>query len=204
MYRNLLKAEKFGMAPLVADPVNLFDAAPVGDGAAAVIITASDRAKGMVEKPVQIAGSAIATDAFALHDRKNILKLEAVEKSTKRALAQAGIDIDDIDLFELHDGYTIMSTLALEAMGLAEFGAGYKLANEENIGRQGKTPISTFGGLKARGNPAGATGVYQVVEVASQLRGTAGDNQVSGAKVGLAQNIGGTGGTAVTHVLRVS
>lgn len=202
MYRNLLKAEKFGMAPLVADPVNLFDAAPIGDGAAAVIITASDRARGMVEKPIQIAGSAIATDAFALHDRKNILKLEAVEKSTKRALAQAGLNINDVNLFEIHDGFTIMSALALEAMGLADFGEGYKLANEENIGRNGKTPISTFGGLKARGNPAGATGVYQIVEVASQLRGTAGDNQVAGAKVGLAQNIGGTGGTAVTHILR--
>lgn len=201
MYRNLLKAEKFGMAPLVADPVNLFDASPVGDGAAAVIITSSERAKGMVPNSVEIAGSAIATDAFALHDRKNILRLEAVEKSTQRALAQAGMSIDDMNLIELHDGFTIMSALALEAMGLAAAGEGVKFAHEEMIGRNGTMPISTFGGLKARGNPAGATGVYQIVEVATQLRGEAGDNQVTNAQVGLAQNIGGTGGTAVTHIL---
>ena len=203
MYRNLLKAEKFGMAPLVADPVNLFDAAPVGDGAAAVIITSSDRAKGMVQKPVTIAGSAIATDAFALHDRKNILRLEAVEKSTQRALAQTGLSISDMSLIELHDGFTIMSALAIEAMGLAAAGEGVKFATEETIGRNGTMPISTFGGLKARGNPTGATGVYQIVEVAAQLRGEAGDNQVPNATVGLAQNIGGTGGTAVTHILKV-
>lgn len=203
MYRNRLKAEKFGAAPLVADPVNLFDAAPVGDGAAAVVITASDRAQGMAKRPVEIAGSAIATDAFALDDRENILKLAAVERSGRRALAQAGIDIGAVDLFEIHDGFTIMSALTLEALGLAQPGEGVKLAHAEAIGRQGTTPMSTFGGLKARGNPAGATGVYQIVEVAMQLRGEAGENQIAGAKVGLAQNIGGTGGTAVTHILRV-
>lgn len=203
MYRNLLKAEKFGMAPLVADPVNLFDAAPVGDGAAAVIITSSDRAADMVSKPIRIAGSAIATDAFALHDRENILHLAAVEKSTKLALERAGMSINDMNVMELHDGYTIMSALSLEAMGLAAAGEGVQFAKEETIGRNGTMPISTFGGLKARGNPAGATGVYQIVEVAAQLRGEAGDNQVEGAKVGLAQNIGGTGGTAVTHILRI-
>lgn len=203
MYRNLLKAEKFGMAPLVSDPVNLFDAAPVGDGAAAIIITSAERAAAFRNRPVHIAGSAIATDAFALHDRKDILRLEAVEKSTQRALAQAGLNINDVNLFEIHDGFTIMSALSLEAMGLAEAGEGVKLAHEGAIGRQGTTPISTFGGLKARGNPAGATGVYQIVEVATQLRGEAGDNQIAEAKVGLTQNIGGTGGTAVTHILRL-
>jgi len=202
MFRNRLKAEKFAKAPLVADPVSLFDAAPVGDGAAAVLITSGERAMDMVPQPVQIVGSAVATDAFALHDRENPIWLNAVELSTQRALRGASLEIGDVNLFELHDSYTIMSTLALEAMGLAEAGKGWKLAADEHV-LDGRLPMSTFGGLKARGNPLGATGVYQIVEVAQQLRGTAGDNQVANASIGLAQNIGGTGGTAVTHILRI-
>ena len=202
MFRNRLKGEKFAKAPLVADPVSLFDASPVGDGAAAIVITAQDRAMDMVPQPVSVVGSAVATDAFALHDRANPLHLVAVSLSTQRALRQASLSIADVNLFELHDSYTIMSTLALEAMGLAQEGKGWQLAANEDV-LQGRLAMSTFGGLKARGNPLGATGVYQLVEVAHQLRGTAGDNQITEAKIGLAQNIGGTGGTAVTHLLRV-
>ncbi len=202
MFRNRFRAEKFTKAPLVADPVSLFDASPVGDGAAAVVITSQERAMDMVPQPVRVSGSAVATDAFALADRQNPLWLKAVELSSERALRQAGLAIEDVNLFELHDSYTIMSTLALEAMGLADPGRGWKLAAEENI-LDGRLPMSTFGGLKARGNPLGATGIYQIVEVAHQLRGSAGANQVADVKVGLAQNIGGTGGTAVTHVLQI-
>ena len=155
----------------------------------------------MSAQPIDIIGSAIATDGFAVHDRENILQLKAVELSTARALNRAGIELGEVDLFELHDSYTIMSTLALEGMGLAEPGTGWQLARDGELGRTGRVPISTFGGLKARGNPAGATGIYQIAEVAHQLRGTAGDCQVAGAKIGLAQNIGGTGGTVVTHLL---
>lgn len=201
MFRNRLKPESFGKAPAVAAPVNLFDAAPVGDGAAAVIVTTAERAGRMAAKPIEILGSAVATDGFALHDRENILHLAAAEKSGRQALARAGVTLDDIDLFELHDAYTIMTTLALEAMGLAEKGEGWKLAAGGQIGRDGRYPLSTFGGLKARGNPLGATGVYQVVEVALQLRGEAGDCQIPDARIGLAQNIGGSGGTVVTHIL---
>lgn len=203
MYRNRLKAERFGSAPQVASPVSLFDAAPVGDGAAAVIVTRRERAADMVPQPIRIAGSAIATDTISLHDRKNLLWLKAAEQSTQRAMAAAGVSHDDIDLFELHDSFTIMAALSLEAAGFAAAGQGWQLARDGEIGRNGRIPISTFGGLKARGNPIGATGVYQIVEVARQLRGKAGDNQVEGAKVGMAQNLGGIGGTAVTHILAV-
>lgn len=202
MFRNRLKAERFTAAPQVATPVSLFDAAPTGDGSAAVIVTSRERALDMVPQPIQIVGSAIATDTLALHDRKNMLWLSAAALSAQRAMGAANVTHDDVDLFELHDSFTVMAALSLEAVGFAEAGQGYRLAQENEIGRNGRIPISTFGGLKARGNPGGATGVYQVVEVVRQLRGEAGANQIEGATVGMAQNLGSSGGTAVTHVLR--
>jgi acetyl-CoA C-acetyltransferase len=202
MFRNRLKAERFASAPLVADPVNLFDMAPLADGSAAVIVTGSERAMDMVPKPVRIAGSALATDSVALHDRREPLWLQAAETSARRALAMAGVTPDDIDLFELHDSYTILAALSLEACGFAGRGQGWQLARDGAIGRDGRIPISTCGGLKARGNPIGATGLYQIVEVVRQLRGEADDCQVAGARIGMAQNLGGLGATAVTHVLR--
>jgi acetyl-CoA C-acetyltransferase len=158
----------------------------------------------MVPKPVRITGSSIRTDRLALHDRKNVVWLDAAARSAQIAMEQAGIGPDDVDVFELHDGYTILAALSLEACGFAEPGKGWQLARDGEIGRDGRIPISTFGGLKARGNPAGATGVYQIVEIAQQLRGEAGDNQVEGARIGMAQNLGGNGATAVTHVLKVA
>ncbi len=201
LFQNRIKAERFAAAPLVAEPVNLFDMAPAADGAAAVILTSSERAKDMVPKPVRVAGSALATDTVALHDRRDPLWLRAAATSAQRALAMAGISPDDVDVFELHDSFTILAALSLEACGYAPRGEGWKLAKEGALGRDGRIPISTFGGLKARGNPAGATGVYQLVEVAQQLRGEAGACQVDGATIGMAQNLGGMGATAVTHVL---
>ena len=202
MFQNRLKAERFTMAPPVAEPVSLFDAAPAGDGAAAVIITSSERAADMVPNPVEIAGSAMATDTIGLHDRRDLMVLAAAAKSAQKAMQAAGVTPEDIDLFELHDSFTVMAALSLEASGFAERGEGWKLARDGEIGRNGRIPISTMGGLKARGNPMGATGVYQVVEVAQQLRGQAGACQVPDARIGMAQNIGGSGATAVTHILR--
>jgi acetyl-CoA C-acetyltransferase len=117
-------------------------------------------------------------------------------------MAQAGIASTEVDLFELHDSYTILSALTLEATGFAECGKGWTLAQNSDIALTGLIPISTFGGLKSRGNPAGATGVYQAVEACLQLRGHAGANQVEDARIALIQNLGGIGSTAVTHVLR--
>lgn len=204
MYRNKLRAEKFASAPLVAEPVNLFDAAPVADGAAAVIVISPEYAAELgIRNGVQVAGSAVATAVFSLHDRDDVLWLEAAALSGQRALAQAGLAVGELSLLELHDSFTIMSTLALEALGVAERGRGWQLAQEGAIARGGRVPLSTFGGLKARGNPLGATGLYQVVEASLQLRGQAGANQVAEAQTALVQNIGGAGGTAVTHVLRL-
>ncbi|MGH2538168.1 MAG: thiolase C-terminal domain-containing protein, partial [Candidatus Promineifilaceae bacterium] len=202
MYRNRLRAEQFAASPPVAEPVSLFDMAPLGDGAAAVVVTRSERAGDLVPQPIRIAGSAVATDRLALHDRRQLLRLDAAERSARQALAEAGLTPAEVDFFELHDSYTILAALALEAAGFAAPGEGVRLAQAGAIGRDGRIPISTFGGLKARGNPVGATGVYQIVEAVLQLRGQAGDCQVADARVGLTQNLGGSGATAVTHVLR--
>ncbi|MDZ4763810.1 MAG: thiolase domain-containing protein [Chloroflexota bacterium] len=203
MFRNKIKPGGFARAPMVADPVSLFDGAPDGDGAAAVILTSAERAADLVPLPVRIAASAAATDTLALQDRADLLDLRAVRVSVERALAGAGIDRDAIDLFELHDAYTVLAALTLEAAGFAARGQGWTLARDNAIGLTGALPISTFGGLKARGNPMGATGIYQAVEAALQLRGAAGANQVPDARVALIQSLGGLGSTAIAHLLLV-
>lgn len=201
MYRNRLKPEGFVKAPVVSPPVSLFDAAPEGDGAAAVILTTTERGKDLIPRPIRIAASAVATDTLSVHDRANLLTLDAAKVSAERAYDQVGMAPKDIDVFELHDAYTVLAALSLEAAGFAVYGEGYKLAEDSAIGLKGSIPISTFGGLKARGHAGGATGLYQIVELVLQLRGEAGGNQVSDARVGMAQNLGGLGGTAVTHIL---
>lgn len=202
MFRNALKPEAFASAPMVAEPVNMFDTAPEGDGAAALVLTRADLLPaGFPHVPVRISASSLATDALAVHDRKDLLTLSAARISARRAYEQAGLGSDEMDLFELHDGYTVLAALSLEAAGFAERGHGWKLARNGQISLKGKIPISTFGGLKARGNPGGATGIYQAVEVTIQLRGQAGSNQVESARRGMIQCLGGSGATAVTHIM---
>jgi acetyl-CoA C-acetyltransferase len=194
MYRNQIRAGSFAKAPMVADPVNLFDSAPDGDGAAAIVIAKS-------ENGVHIAGSAGATDAYMLADREDMLLFRAVKHSVKKVLQQAQRELTDVDLFELHDAFTILSTITLESAGFAERGHGWKLAQDGTIARDGKMPISTFGGMKSRGNPAGAGGVYQAVEASLQLLGQADGNQIANAKTAMIQNIGGMANSVFTHLL---
>jgi acetyl-CoA C-acetyltransferase len=199
-----LTPEKYTQAQMVADPINLMDASAIGDGAAAVLIAPLESLSTQKRaNPILIAGSATATDTLAVHDRKDPLWLTAAEKSVKQAYAQAGLGPNDIDIFELHDAFSIMSALSLEACGFVERGQGPRLGLEEEILPGGRIPITTRGGLKARGHPVGATGVYQIVEVVEQLRGTATGTQVEGAKIGMAQNIGGSGATIFTHILKI-
>jgi acetyl-CoA C-acetyltransferase len=189
---------------LVIDPVRLYDVSPTCNGAAAVVIAAGDAGRpAMNGKPkIRIAASSAATAPVALERRADVLDLEAVRSSTLSALEMAGLGHDDIDIFELHDAYTIMSALCLESAGFAPRGAATEFARDGRIALDGDLPISTMGGLKARGHPVGATGVYQLVEGYLQLAGLAGDNQVADAAVALVQNIGGTGSTVVNHILR--
>ncbi|MGI6207407.1 MAG: thiolase domain-containing protein [Anaerolineae bacterium] len=201
MFRKAISERVYLEAPVIADPVNLMDSAPMADGAAAVVLADAETAERLGRRRVKITGSAVATDALALQDRRDMLRLDAVEASTARALAMAGRTTEDVDFFELHDAFTIMSILSLEAAGFAPKGEGYRLAAGGGISLTGRIPICTMGGLKARGHPVGATGVYQAAEAVLQLEGRAGDCQVAGARVGLIQNIGGSGATVVTHVL---
>jgi acetyl-CoA C-acetyltransferase len=143
----------------------------------------------------------MSTDAVAVHDRPDPLWLSAVQASSFKAYQQAGVGPQDIDLFEVHDAFTIMSAMSLEAAGFAPRGKGVWLARDGEITHEGRIPVCTMGGLKARGHPVGATGVYQVAEVVQQLRGQAGPNQIPGARLGMAQNIGGSGATVITHIL---
>jgi len=147
-------------------------------------------------------GSALATDRLALHDRSDPLDFRAVRQSTAQACRQAGILPTDVDLFELWDAFSVFAALSLEAAGYAGRGQGWTLAQNGALTLQGKLPVATFGGLKARGNPGGATGVYQAVEATLQLRGAAGPNQVPHAKYALIQCMGGPASTVATHVFQ--
>jgi acetyl-CoA C-acetyltransferase len=204
MFRNSLKPGAYLRAGMVADPVNLFDGAPDADGAAAVLLTTKERAQDMTDLPIMIVGSAAASDRFTVQERSEPLYLKAVEVSTQKAIQQASLSISDLDLLELHDAFTILTTLSLEAMGIADRGEGWKLASNQGelIGTTGQLPISTMGGLKSRGNPAGATGIYQAVEAVQQLTNRASDNQIENAKIAGIQSIGGVGSTVITHILR--
>lgn len=197
--------EQFEKAGLIADPINLLDASPTGDGAAAAVLAAVDAIKPVPgKKLVQVVGSGAATDTISVQSRKDPLWLKAAEISTKQAYAQAGCEPRDIDLFEYHDAFTIMCALSLEASGFTERGQGPRLALDEEITPKGRIPAATLGGLKARGHPVGATGMYQIIELVQQLRGNAGKNQVENARIGMAQNIGGSGSNIITHILQTA
>lgn len=200
---DAIDAEDFERSPMVATPINLLDASPIGDGAAAVVLVPAEKVRPSPQRPrIRVAASAVATDTIAVHSRRDPLFLQAASLSAKRAYEMASLTPAEIDLFELHDAFTIMAALSLEACGFAERGQGPRLALEGEIATNGKIPICTRGGLKARGHPVGATGIYQIVEVVQQLRGECGPTQVQDAQIGMAQNIGGSGSTIYTHILR--
>ncbi|MFO7287519.1 MAG: thiolase domain-containing protein [Gammaproteobacteria bacterium] len=203
VFHKPVDLESYMASRVVIDPIRVLDSSPVCNGAAAIVLASAEAAREIKDRArVVIAGSAAATAPLALQRRSDVLQLEAVEISTRKALAQAGAKHRDVSFFELHDAFTIMAVLSLESAGFAQPGAGPRLGAENRIGIDGDLPLSTMGGLKARGHPVGATGVYQLVEAYLQLVGEAGPNQVRDARLALVQNMGGTGATVVTHVLR--
>ncbi len=202
-FQDAITDKTYMRATMVADPINVMDASAVGDGAAAAILVPLEHLSRHQNRPIiRVIASSAATDAIAIQSRSAPLWLSAAEKSSRAAYAQAGITPSDIDIFEAHDAFSIMAALSLEASGFADPGQGPRLAQEEEIRPTGKIPIATRGGLKARGHPVGATGMYQIVEVVQQLRGEAFGTQVDGARIGMAQNIGGSGSNILTHILR--
>jgi acetyl-CoA C-acetyltransferase len=205
MFQRAIKPEAYAKAAKVSDPLNMFDAAPLADGAAAVVLARGDVLPGELLFPrVKLIASSAAISSLSVHDRSDPLTLDAAVESAARAYQQAEIGSSEIDFFELHDRYSIFAALALEAAGFAERGDGWKLAQDGAIDREGSIPICTYGGSKARGELGGATGLYQAVEATRQLQGRAEECQVKDAKIGMIQSIGGTAATVVTHVLQAA
>jgi acetyl-CoA C-acetyltransferase len=202
MFQNIMRGGAYEKAVETAEGLSMFDVAPYADGAAAVILTREDvLPKDWDGKPVRVIGSSLVTDTLSIHDRHTPLTWDAALFSVERACRAAGVMPKDVDFFEYHDATSLHAAISLEAAGFASRGQGWMLAKPDGIGLRGQIPVGTFGGLKARGHPLGATGVYQAVEAALQLRGDAGENQVEDAELGLIQNLGGMATTAVTHVL---
>jgi acetyl-CoA C-acetyltransferase len=203
MFRKAIKPEAYARAEMVSDPLNMFDMAPNADGAAALVLTRREFLPENWDKPlVKIAGSASSSGTLALHDRKDMLFFNTAQISAGKALKQAGVTLENIHLFEYHDVFSIYAALQLEAVGFAPRGQGWKLAADGEIDLQGRIPSATLGGMKARGFPGGAAGVYQAVDAVTQLQGRAEVNQIPNAKTALIQSLGGPASTAVSHILQ--
>jgi acetyl-CoA C-acetyltransferase len=201
MFHKEISVSDYINSKFLTSPVRLFDASPICDGAAAIVLSKYPSVNKNAPN-VKITASASSTEFLAISDRCNPLAAEGIQRSGNKAFNMAEISANDVDFFELHDAYSIISTLSLEAMGFAKQGEGWKLAFEGEITPTGKIPVSTFGGLKGRGHPIGASGVYQAVEAYLQLTDKAGANQIKKeANVGLIQSVGGTASTVFTHVL---
>jgi acetyl-CoA C-acetyltransferase len=190
---------------LVADPLRILDCSPITDGAAAAILCPLDMAKKFTKKlVVRIAGSGSSTDTIALHDREDFTEFAATKRASEKAYKMAGVGPSDISVAEVHDCFTIAEICVIEALGFVKRGEGGKAAESGLTVLGGRIPVNTSGGLKSKGHPVGATGVAQIVEITEQLRGESGKRQVKGAKRGLTQNMGGTGGSTVVHILEVA
>ena len=204
MFQQPMREGAYQRAAKQAMVLNMFDVAPYGDGAAAVLLARQDVLPRGWDKPlVRLIGSSSVVDTLSIHARHAPLVWDAARLSVERSCRSAGVLPRDVDFFEYHDATSLHAVLSLEAAGFASLGQGWMLGKEEVIGLHGQIPVATFGGLKARGHPLGATGIYQAVEATLQLRGEAGLNQVPDAKLGLIQSLGGMAATAVTHVLSV-
>jgi len=200
-FQKEIKLDAVIKAAPVAEPLGMFDCAPVSDGAAAVVLCPLERARKYTDTPVKVLGSGQASDTLALAHRKSITQFDATSIAARQAFKQAGIAASDVQIAEVHDNFTISEILAIEDLGFFPKGTGGKATQDGLTSLGAKLAVNTSGGLKARGDPMGATGIAQVVELVTQLRGEAGKRQVSGAERALAQNVGGTGATVVVNIL---
>ena len=198
-FRKAITPEVVGRSSMIADPLRLFDCAPVGDGAAAVFLT-NNPTHGSNGKMAEVLGGAISTNDFSIYQRDDMLDFKATKNAFKKAMTQAGLTPGKLSLVEIHDAFSVVGALSLEAMGFSKRGRGSKDAKDGKYIRGSELPINTFGGLKARGHPVGATGVYQIAEAYLQLTDQAGKNQVDGARYAATQNIGGVDTTSAVHI----
>lgn len=199
-FRKAITVEDVSRSPLVSDPLRLLDCAPIGDGAAAALLTSEpfddhDKAK------VEVLSSRVSTNIFSIYERDDMLKFNATKEAASRAFSEAGIGVEDVDVLEVHDAFSVTAALSVEAMGFSKEGEGARDAARGMYTLKGKYPALTFGGLKGRGHPIGATGLYQIAELWLQLKGRGNMNQVEGCRIGVAQNIGGVDTTSVVSIL---
>ncbi len=186
----------------IASPLKLLDCSPIADGAASLILCASEKARKYTDLPIEIVGTGQASDTLALSNRANMTELNATKEAAKQAYSQAKVDSSKISLAEVHDCFSIAEILAIEDLGFFSKGQGGKASMDGRTALNSDISINTSGGLKACGHPVGATGIKQVCEVVWQLRNEAGKRQVEGAEYGLTHNVGGSGATAVVNILK--
>jgi len=186
----------------IATPLKVFDCSPITDGAAVAVLMPLDKAKKCCEKPIEIVASAQASDALALHSRASLTEVKATKIAAKKAYEIAKLKPSDIDVAEVHDCFTIAEIMAIEDLGFVEKGMGGKATAEGKTALSSEISVNTSGGLKGCGHPVGATGVKQAVEIVWQLRGEAEARQVKKADMGLTHNVGGSGATAVVHIMK--
>lgn len=204
-YQMKLTLDQVKDSVMVADPLRILDCSPITDGAAAMILCPLDRAKELSDKhAIKIIGTGMATDTIALHDRRDLTALDAVKLSAEKALKMAGKSVNDINVTEVHDCFTIAEIIVSESLGFFPLGKGAAACANGETRIEGKFPINASGGLKSKGHPVGATGIAQAIEIVHQLRGEAGKRQVKNAKVGMTQNMGGSGGSSVVHIMEVA
>jgi len=201
-FRRLVSLEDVMMSTMVAEPLRMLHCSPVTDGAAAVLLCPVDRAKEFTDRPVKILASAAATSTLSLTHRKDMADLDVVELSAERAYKMAGLTPGDIHVAEVHDCFAIAEICCYEALGFVERGKGKDAAKDGVTDLGGRIPVNMSGGLKSKGHPVGATGIAQAITIVEQLRGEAGESQVEGARVGLAQNMGGSGASSVIHIFQ--
>ncbi len=200
--------EKILQSPLIADPLHLFDCAPIGDGAAVALLVRGEERAREISKAVgrdvlvEVTGVGLSTDSVDLGSRRELLKLESTIKASRDAYKMAGVTEKDIDYVELHDAFHITGYLALESMGFAGEGESVKLWKEGRFGKGDKPEVNFSGGLKARGHPVGATGIYQFVEAVMQLRGDFPGYKASDPEIAATQNIGGVGTYSIVTIVK--
>ncbi len=205
-FQKVLTIEQVMKSTKIADPLKLLDCSPISDGASAVILSrrSTNKKSRMGANAVRVVASAVATDTLGLAQREHLQELKATKEAAVRAFKQAGVSAKDIDVAEVHDCFTIAEILALEDLDFYQKGQAAQAISRGEVtnGTAKRLVVNPSGGLKGCGHPVGATGVKQVVELVEQLRGSAGKRQVNNARVGLAHNVGGSGATAVVHILK--
>ena len=199
--RKVITMEQALNGKPVSEPLTVYDCSLVSDGAASVLIAPLERAHEFAARPARVLGIAQTSDYVALDQKPDITTFSAVREAAQKAYRMAGVSASDIEFAEVHDCFTIAEIIATEDLGFVEKGQGGPYASAGCTALNGSRPVNTSGGLKSKGHPVGATGVAQICDVVLQLRGEAGERQIKKHSLGLAQNLGGSGATAVVTVL---